>query len=174
ACAAAPDGTPGPPSRGAAVADTATGAVATVEGDALPGTHVTRVEELFAGRFAGVRVFRTPSGGISVRIRGVSSFDGGREPLYVVDGMPVTVTPDRGLDWLNPADILRIEILKDASATSLYGMRGANGVVLITTRRGSSRRRRRGGLRHERGPAGGSAGRCASAARASERGGIPR
>src|SRR5439155_21072607 len=69
-------------------------------------------------------------------IRGRGSIYGDNEPLYVIDGMPVEVTTGHGLSWLNPGDIQRIEILKDASATAVYGMRGANGVVLITTRHG--------------------------------------
>jgi TonB-dependent SusC/RagA subfamily outer membrane receptor len=91
---------------------------------------------LLEGQAAGVQVVRHPGGGISFRIRGPTAFNGNNEPLYVVDGMTVFVSPGRGLDWLNPGDIQRIEILKDASTTSMYGVRGANGVVLITTRRG--------------------------------------
>ncbi|MGH2829576.1 MAG: TonB-dependent receptor plug domain-containing protein [Actinomycetota bacterium] len=87
------------------------------------------------GRFPGVRVVRTPGGGFSIRIRGVSTLLGDTEPLYVVDGIPVNVEPGRGLDWLNPADIARIDVLKDAAETSMYGVRGANGVILITTKR---------------------------------------
>ncbi len=116
-----------------------TDAVSSVDGDELHGTPAVQVEELLEGRVAGVQVLRAPGGGISIRIRGQSSINGDNEPLYVVDGMPVFVAEGRGLNWLNPGDIKRIEILKDASATSLYGMRGANGVVLITTRRGSRR-----------------------------------
>ncbi|HYT83517.1 MAG TPA: TonB-dependent receptor plug domain-containing protein [Gemmatimonadales bacterium] len=111
-------------------------AVATLDADDLQGIPVRQVEEWFDGRGAGLQVIRGPSGGISVRIRGRSSIYGDNEPLYVVDGMPVTTSPGRGLSWLNPGDVQRIEILKDASATALYGMRGANGVVLITTRHG--------------------------------------
>jgi TonB-dependent SusC/RagA subfamily outer membrane receptor len=91
---------------------------------------------MLVGRVAGVQVIRLAGGGISVRIRGPGSINGDTEPLYVVDGMLVHATADRGLYWLNPADIRRIEILKDASTTSMYGVRGGNGVVLITTRRG--------------------------------------
>lgn len=112
-----------------------TGAVGVVNGDDLHGRPAVNVEELLEGRVAGVQVIRRPGGGISVLIRGQGSINGNTEPLYVVDGMPVQDT-GRGLDWLNPGDILRIEILKDASTTSMYGVRGANGVVLITTRRG--------------------------------------
>ncbi|HKG91789.1 MAG TPA: TonB-dependent receptor plug domain-containing protein [Gemmatimonadaceae bacterium] len=113
-----------------------TGSVGVVDGDRVRGIPTTHVEELLAGRVAGVQVVQLPGGGISVKIRGATSFNSSTEPLYVVDGMPVQVDRDRGLDWLNPADLLRIEILKDASATSMYGVQGANGVVLITTRRG--------------------------------------
>jgi TonB-dependent SusC/RagA subfamily outer membrane receptor len=100
----------------------------------LGNAQRSRVEELLEGRFPGVEVVRTPSGGLSIRIRGVSTFLGNKEPLYVVDGIPVEVDPERGLDWLNPADIARVDVLKDAAETSMYGGRGANGVILITTK----------------------------------------
>src|SRR5207247_2036194 len=83
-------------------------------------------------RSAVVRVIRLPSGGISVQIRGRSSIYGDTEPLYVVDGMPVQVTTRHGLSWLNPGDIDRIDILKDASATAMSGIREANGVRVFT------------------------------------------
>jgi TonB-dependent starch-binding outer membrane protein SusC len=110
------------------------GAVQSVTAEKLKDVKVKRVEELLVGRFAGVHVLLTPSGGFSIRIRG-STAPVDREPLYVVDGMPVEVTPGRGLDWLNPADIARIDVLKNPAETSMYGGRGANGVVIITTKR---------------------------------------
>ena len=113
-----------------------TGAVGVVDGDDLHGRPAVHFEELLEGRVAGLQVIHHPGGGISFRIRGPGSMSGDTEPLYVVDGMSVYVAAGRGLDWLNPGDILRIEILKDASTTSMYGVRGANGVVVITTRRG--------------------------------------
>jgi TonB-dependent SusC/RagA subfamily outer membrane receptor len=113
-----------------------TGSVGVVDGDDLRGIPEAQLEGLLEGRVAGVQIVRLAGGGISVRIRGMGSINGDTEPLYVVDGMLVQATADRGLYWLNPADIRRIEILKDASTTSMYGVRGANGVVLITTRRG--------------------------------------
>jgi TonB-dependent starch-binding outer membrane protein SusC len=128
-----------PEARGGAgrsVASEGTGSVAVVDGDKLQGIPEAQLEGLLEGRVAGVQIVRLPGGGISVRIRGPGSISGDTEPLYVVDGMPVNATADRGLYWLNPADIKRIEILKDASTTSMYGVRGGNGVVLITTRRG--------------------------------------
>jgi len=97
---------------------------------------VRQVEELLEGRVAGVRVVRSPDGGVSLRIWGPSSIYGDNEPLYVLDGMPVNVAPGQGLFWLDPNDVERIEILKDVSALAMYGVRGANGVVLITTRHG--------------------------------------
>jgi TonB-dependent SusC/RagA subfamily outer membrane receptor len=113
-----------------------TGAVAVVDGDKFLGQPAINLEELIEGKAAGVEVIHLSTGGISIRIRGPGSINGNTEPLYVVDGMSVNVVPGQGLDWLNPGDILRIEILKDASTTSMYGVRGANGVVVITTRRG--------------------------------------
>jgi TonB-dependent SusC/RagA subfamily outer membrane receptor len=128
-----------PEARGGAgrsVEGEGTGSVSVVDGDALHGVAEANLEGMLEGRVAGVQIIRLAGGGISVRIRGPGSIGGDTEPLYVVDGMLVHVTADRGLYWLSPADIRRIEILKDASTTSMYGVRGANGVVLITTRRG--------------------------------------
>lgn len=99
----------------------------------LRGVHVTRVEELIAGRVAGVYVQRTADG-FSIRIRGVSTILGEPEPLVVLDGLPLTQGA-RELALISPADVARIEVLKDAGSTALYGMRGANGVLVITTRR---------------------------------------
>jgi TonB-dependent SusC/RagA subfamily outer membrane receptor len=69
----------------------------------------------------------------------VNSFYGSSEPLYVIDGTPVQTTSDQGLAFLNPADIAQIEVLKDAAQTALYGVQGANGVVLITTKTAKKR-----------------------------------
>ena len=92
------------------------------------------MEELFAGRFPGVEVFRAPSGGISIRIRGASTFLGSTEPLYIIDGAKVQSGPG-GLLFLDPGDIKKIEVLKDIGSTAIYGSEGANGVILITTKR---------------------------------------
>jgi TonB-dependent starch-binding outer membrane protein SusC len=112
-----------------------TGSVGSVTADDIAGQKVTRVEEMIEGRFAGVHVVRTRNGGISLRIRGVSTLMGSSEPLFVIDGMPVHSGPGTALVGINPSDIERIDILKDAGATAIYGSRGANGVVLITTKR---------------------------------------
>lgn len=115
------------------------------------------IDQLITGRAAGVQVSQTssePGGGVSIRIRGANSITAGNEPLYVIDGFPIdnsnliqgggaaatgsTVVGRNPLSSLNPADIASVEILKDASATAIYGARGANGVVLITTKTGGA------------------------------------
>ena len=93
------------------------------------------LEQLIAGRVAGVRVVRAPGGGISVQIRGRSSLVLSNEPLFVVDGVPITPGPNGTLSWLNPQDIASIEVLKDAASTAMYGVRGGNGVIVIKTKR---------------------------------------
>jgi TonB-dependent SusC/RagA subfamily outer membrane receptor len=105
------------------------------EGELDDGRRVREPEELLEGRFAGVRILRLPGGAIAVRIRGASSVQGSNEPLYVVDGMPIEPGPGGALTGINPADIVKIEVLKDIGSISFYGVRAANGVVLITTRR---------------------------------------
>ena len=99
----------------------------------LKNVKAASVEELLEGRFPGVQVLRTASGGVSIRIRTASSIY--REPLYVVDGIAFEVEPGRGLDWLNPSEIARIDVLKNATDTTMYGARGANGVIVITTKK---------------------------------------
>jgi TonB-dependent SusC/RagA subfamily outer membrane receptor len=96
------------------------------------GTPTARLEELFVGRFPGVRVVSAP-GGIQVRIRGQSSISGPTSPLYIVDGMPYEAS--NGLVNINPRDVAKIEVLKDIGQTAFYGVRGANGVIIITTKR---------------------------------------
>lgn len=107
---------------------------ASLSGDELRDMRVSRVEEMLEGRFAGVEVTRLPSGGIAVRIRGTTSVNGSNEPLYVVDGQPIHAEPGGALRWLNPQDVERIQVLKDIGSTAFYGVRGANGVILITTK----------------------------------------
>jgi iron complex outermembrane receptor protein len=97
----------------------------------VPGQSL---EQLLEGRVSGVTVTQT-SNGIAVRIRGVSSFYGSNEPLYVLDDVPVTPGPGGTLTGIDPHDIESIRVLKDPADTALYGMRGANGVILIKTKR---------------------------------------
>lgn len=111
----------------------------------------TDLSQGLAGKVAGVQVNQSdgaPGGGISIQIRGTNSFSTSSQPLYIVDGVPFDTgdTPEsetnnsqnksNPLAFINPHDIQSIEVLKDASATAIYGSRGANGVVIITTKRG--------------------------------------
>lgn len=128
-----------------------TGSVASLKSDELLRAHPTGISQALQGKIAGVLVSQSdgaPGAGITIQVRGANSFTTTTEPLYVVDGIPFNVggapATDYGmkqannpLNMINPKDIESIEILKDASATAIYGSRGANGVVLITTRRGS-------------------------------------
>jgi TonB-dependent SusC/RagA subfamily outer membrane receptor len=93
------------------------------------------IQKALAGRVSGVEVSRTASGGISVRIRGASSFYGNTQPLYILDDIPIAPGPDGSLTGLNPHDIESIKVLKDAPDTAIYGVRGANGVIVIKTKR---------------------------------------
>ena len=131
-----------------------TGAVSSVTAEQVASAPVTSVDQALLGRAAGVQVVTSsgqPGAGAMVRIRGGNSISAGNDPLYVVDGVPLTTnledgTPGtllgegmRGLNpiaALNPDDIGSIEVLKDASAGAIYGARAANGVVLITTKHG--------------------------------------
>jgi TonB-dependent SusC/RagA subfamily outer membrane receptor len=93
------------------------------------------IEKVLAGRVAGVTVTRASDGGIAVRIRGASSIYGNSEPLYVLDGTPIQPGPNGSLTGINPYDIESITVLKDPADTALYGIRGANGVIVIKTKR---------------------------------------
>lgn len=110
-----------------------TAAISSVKGDELNAYPAGNVMQALAGRAAGVSVKQNtgrPGAGVSIRIRGTNSIQGNNEPLYVIDGFPYSGAPT----ILSNSDIESIEILKDASATAIYGSRGANGVVLITTK----------------------------------------
>jgi TonB-linked SusC/RagA family outer membrane protein len=130
-----------------------TGSISSIKSDDLKKVQITSFDQALQGRAAGVQVTQLsgkPGAETSIRIRGTSSINAGNEPLYVIDGMLISsdgadlsTGVTRGprispLASINPNDIESIEILKDASATAIYGSRGANGVVLITTKRGHS------------------------------------
>lgn len=121
-----------------------TGAVSAINADKIKDQQVPSLDLALAGQMAGVVVTQAtgaPGGGASVRIRGAGSLSAGNEPLYVVDGFPVTNDFDQRnnpLNTINPADIDNIQVLKDASATAIYGSRGSNGVILITTKSGKT------------------------------------
>lgn len=137
-----------------------TGSVGVISSEELVSRPITSFEEGLQGRLAGVAITQNssaPGGGISVKIRGNTSILNGSEPLYVIDGFPVgqsmfstdagrnlgagtagaaSIVDQNALATINPSDIESIEVLKDASAAAIYGVRGANGVILITTKRG--------------------------------------
>ena len=92
------------------------------------------LEQLLAGRVSGVIVTAVPSGGIRVRISGPTSFRLNQEPLYVVDGAPIEPGPNGTLSWLNVHDIESIAVFKYGADTAIYGVRGANGVIVIKTK----------------------------------------
>ena len=113
-----------------------TGSVSSVKNTELSAFPTNNAVQALSGRVSGVQIKQNtgaPGGAISVRIRGTNSIKGSNEPLYVVDGFPIS---ESDLTFINNSDIESLEILKDASATAIYGSRGANGVVLITTKSG--------------------------------------
>ena len=128
-----------------------TGAVSSFNASNLQERPILRVDQALVGQLAGVRVKQTtgtPGKGFSIQVRGSGSISGGNEPLYVIDGFPLTVnstnvsngsfSTGNPLDNINPNDIERIEVLKDAAAAAIYGSRASNGVVIITTKHGRS------------------------------------
>ncbi|MBW4888983.1 TonB-dependent receptor [Mucilaginibacter sp. HMF5004] len=128
-----------------------TGSISSLKNDNLDQRPITRVDQALVGQLAGVNVKQTtgvPGKPFSIQVRGNASISAGNEPLYVVDGFPLTPNASNvangsysngnPLDNINPADIENIEVLKDAAAAAIYGSRASNGVVLITTKRGKS------------------------------------
>ncbi len=136
----------------------ATGAIASVKSEDFNKGIIASPEQLIQGKMAGVQITVAsgePGAGVNLRIRGSSSVRGGNNPLFVVDGVPLSgdnisaggadfgrggSSPKNPLNFINPNDIESIDVLKDASATAIYGSRGANGVVLITTKGGKGRK----------------------------------
>lgn len=134
----------------------ATGAVVAVNSEDFNGGVISSPEQLIQGKTAGVQITQTsgePGAGVEFRIRGTNSVRSNNNPLFVVDGVPLagddtsatgqnlgigSSAAKNPLNFLNPADIESISVLKDASATAIYGSRGANGVVIITTKSGKS------------------------------------
>lgn len=130
-----------------------TGSVSSLKDKDLLSTNPISLEQGMQGRLAGVNVIKNdgaPGGGISMQIRGTNSFLGGTDPLYVIDGVPMTTSNSQetisfdsnevisrnALAFLDPSDIESIEVLKDGSSIAIYGSQGANGVVMITTKSG--------------------------------------
>jgi len=123
-----------------------TGSISSVTGDELRETQPVTVDQALQGKVAGVvvqQVSGQPGGGVSIQIRGVSSISGPTSPMYVIDGVIIPPPSDPGdgsnpLATINPAEIESIDVLKDASATAIYGSQATNGVIVITTKRGKA------------------------------------
>jgi TonB-linked SusC/RagA family outer membrane protein len=123
-----------------------TGSISSISGTSLRQTQPTTFDQALQGKVAGVvvqQVSGQPGGGVSIQIRGVSSVTGSNSPLYVIDGIIIPPVGDPGsgsnpLNSINPAEIESIDVLKDASATAIYGSQATNGVVVITTKRGKA------------------------------------
>jgi TonB-dependent SusC/RagA subfamily outer membrane receptor len=112
-------------------------AATAVTGEDIERTPSVPVEELMTNKFPGVWILRTADGSLAIRIRGATSMQGSNEPLYIIDGTPTQPGPHGGLSGLSPGDIASIQVLKDAAATTMYGVRGANGVIIVKTKVGS-------------------------------------
>ena len=123
-----------------------TGSISSISGADLRQTQPTTFDQALQGKVAGVvvqQVSGQPGGGVSIQIRGVSSISGSNSPLYVIDGVIIPTVGDPGkgsnpLNAINPAEIESIDVLKDASATAIYGSQATNGVIVITTKRGKA------------------------------------
>jgi TonB-dependent SusC/RagA subfamily outer membrane receptor len=105
--------------------------VTSADFDHSPGESI---EQTIQAHIPGITLTSNADGSVSVRIRGINTFMGGTQPLYVIDGVPMQPGPGGGLAGLNPHEIATIEVLKDPVNTSLYGVRGGNGVIVITTK----------------------------------------
>lgn len=113
---------------------TLTGAVSKMNSNSIKDRPMARAESALQGQLAGVTVRTTtgePGADLQIRVRGAASVNANSDPLYVVDGVPMTT-----LSGLNPSDIASIEVLKDAASSAIYGSRGSNGVVIVSTKKG--------------------------------------
>jgi TonB-dependent SusC/RagA subfamily outer membrane receptor len=100
------------------------------------------IEQQLMAKVPGITVSRTSSGGLAIRIRGGSSLYGNNNPLYVIDGLAVEAGPDGEMPGINPYDIDSIKVLKDTEAMTMYGSRGANGVIIIKTKLSNKRQKK--------------------------------
>ena len=110
----------------------------TVTSDDLDRAGDDAIIKVLSAKVPGVWVSMTADGSLAVRIRGTSSINANEEPLYVIDGMAVQAGPNGALNGINPHDIASIEVLKDAASLSFYGVRAANGVIVIKTKQATN------------------------------------
>ena len=122
-----------------------TGSIVSVSSEAIQKSIPTSIDQVLQGRAAGVQVLQnsgTPGGSSSIRIRGINSLNSSNEPIFVIDGVIIDASTgsnsQNALASINPADIVSMDVLKDASATAIYGLKAANGVIIITTQKGKS------------------------------------
>jgi TonB-linked SusC/RagA family outer membrane protein len=120
-----------------------TGAVVSVNSDAIQKSVPTSIDQVLQGRAAGVQIQSnsgTPGASTSIRIRGINSLNATNQPIFVIDGVVIDSSTDdensNPLSNINPSDIVSMDVLKDASATAIYGSRASNGVIMITTKKG--------------------------------------
>lgn len=111
---------------------------ATVTSEDMDKTPDQPIERILQSRVPGVMITRTPDGWLSVRIRGAQTINGSTEPLYIIDGLPIQAGAGGSLVGINPHDIASIEVLKDAADLAFYGVRGANGVIIVKTKHSNS------------------------------------
>jgi TonB-dependent starch-binding outer membrane protein SusC len=109
---------------------------ATVTAEDIARAPGQPIEKILMAHTPGLWATRTPDGGIALRIRGISTLRGGGEPLYVLDGMPTLPGPNGKLNGIDPYDIESVSVLKETEASSIYGLRGAYGAIVIKTKRG--------------------------------------
>jgi TonB-linked SusC/RagA family outer membrane protein len=122
-----------------------TGAIGSVSADVIAKSGVNSIDQVLQGRVAGVQMTQNtglPGGGSSIQIRGLSSINSTNEPIFVIDGVVISSSTGtysaNAFSSINPADIESIDVLKDASATAIYGAQGANGVIIVTTKKGKA------------------------------------
>jgi TonB-dependent SusC/RagA subfamily outer membrane receptor len=106
----------------------------TVTSEDFDHSPTQTIEQTLQARVPGILITRSPDGGISLRIRGQTTINGSTEPLFVIDGQPIEPGPGGSLQGINAHDIASIEVVKDAAGLAFYGVRGANGVILIKTK----------------------------------------
>ena len=129
-----------------------TGSVTAIKPDKISKGVITSAQDMITGKIAGVNVISsgTPGGGATIRIRGGSSLNAKNDPLIVIDGLAMDNSGVQGLTnplaMVNPNDIETFTVLKDASATAIYGSRASNGVIIITTKKRESRQQTTGEL----------------------------
>ncbi|HEU4748422.1 MAG TPA: TonB-dependent receptor plug domain-containing protein [Gemmatimonadaceae bacterium] len=106
-----------------------------VTADDIARSPTVSIEDQLAAKYPGVWVSRSPDGGLAIRMRGKTSVNGNNAPLYVIDGIAIQPGSNGALSGISPYDIASIEVVRDATGTAMYGIRGVNGVIIIKTKK---------------------------------------